>query len=53
MQIIDNGNILMVEYKDTNIPVIVQEAVRVKDLFRGDKIKIQFNYLIRQRVQPM
>ncbi len=40
--ITDNGQVMMVEYKDTNIPVIVQEPGRVKDLYRGDKIKIHF-----------
>jgi hypothetical protein len=38
---LDDGNIFMVEYKDTNIPVEVDEPERVKNLFRGDKIRIQ------------
>ena len=40
--VVDNGNVLMVEYKDTNIPVIVQEPDRVKDFFRGDKLRIHY-----------
>jgi hypothetical protein len=40
--IIDDGATMMVEYKDTNIPVIVSDPAQVKNLFRGDKIKMNF-----------
>lgn len=38
----DGGRILMVEYKDVNLPVIVSNPSLTKDLYRGDKIEIQF-----------
>lgn len=41
--ITEDGKIMMVEYKDTNIPVIVVSPKATKDLYRGDKIKFQFS----------
>lgn len=40
--VLNDGQLMMVEYLDTNIPVIVTEPDRVKDLWHGDKIKIKF-----------
>lgn len=40
--VLNDGQLMVVEYLDTNIPVIVQEPERVKNLWHGDKIKIQF-----------
>jgi len=38
-----DGQVLVIEYIDTIIPVIVQEKDKVKNLLKGDKIKIQFS----------
>lgn len=40
--IVDEGRIMVVEYKDTNIPVINDEPERVKGLYRSDKIRMKF-----------
>lgn len=37
-----DGKIFVVEYGDSNIPVIVPDASLTKDLYRGDKIKMRF-----------
>ena len=36
------GQIFVVEYGDSNIPVVVRNPDATKDLYRGDKIKILF-----------
>lgn len=38
----NGGKILMVEYRDVNVPVVVSNPDPVKDLYRGDKIQIKF-----------
>lgn len=40
--VMNGGQTLMVQYKDTLIPVIAPDPAKVADLFKGDKIKIQF-----------
>lgn len=37
-----DGKVFVVEYGDANIPVIVADSTLTKDLYRGDKIEIQF-----------
>lgn len=37
------GKILMVEYRDVNVPVVVTNPSLVKDLYRGDKVRIKFS----------
>lgn len=37
------GKVFVVEYGDANIPVVVANEALTKDLYRGDKIEIQFD----------
>lgn len=37
-----DGQIFVVEFGDSNIPVVVKNPALTKDLYRGDKIKIRF-----------
>ncbi len=37
-----DGKIFVVEYGDANIPIIVKDNSRTKDLYRGDKVKIRY-----------
>lgn len=41
--VVNGGSILVVEYKDTNIPVVVEKPDQVKNLYRGDKIQIRYS----------
>lgn len=36
------GTIVVLEYKDAIVPMVVEEPSFTKDLFRGDRIKVQF-----------
>lgn len=40
--VISNGQIMVVEYRDVNLPVIVTRPDLVKSLYRGDKIEMKF-----------
>ena len=40
--VMNGGQTLMVQYKDVLIPVIAPDPAKVADLYKGDKIKIQF-----------
>ncbi len=37
-----DGHILVVEYKDSILPIFVQNAALAKDLFRGDLVQLKF-----------
>ncbi len=44
--VVDDGKILVIEYKDAVIPVFVSNNTYSKDLYRNDKIKL--HYVIRK-----
>lgn len=37
-----DGAVLVIEYKDTVVPVFVEEVALTRDLYRGDKIRVHF-----------
>lgn len=41
--VISDGQIMVVEYKDVNLPVIVTRPDLTKTLYRGDKIEMKFS----------
>lgn len=40
--IVDGGKILVIEYKDAIVPVVVSKPEAAKDLFRNDKITLKY-----------
>ncbi len=39
--VVDEGRVLVIEYKDAVVPVVVGNPLLAKDLFRNDKVKLQ------------
>ncbi len=40
--VVKGGSIFLVEYKDVNLPIVVERPELVENLYRGDKIRIHY-----------